>query len=40
LKEEGKVKALWGSRCGKWIPELVNNKFSENEEKTLSFSQK
>jgi predicted CoA-substrate-specific enzyme activase len=37
LKEEGKVKALWGSRCGKWTPELVDEKFSEKEEKTLSF---
>ena len=40
LKEESKVKALWGSRCGKWIPELVDEKFSEKEEKTLSFSKK
>lgn len=23
LREDGRVKALWGSRCGKWTPEIV-----------------
>lgn len=36
LKEEGVIKALWGSRCGKWTPETVGQKFAESklEEKT------
>ncbi len=30
LEEEGKVKALWGSRCGKWTPQSVARKFKES----------
>lgn len=30
LEEEGEVKALWGSRCGKWTPRSVTQKFKED----------
>ena len=40
LKEEGKVKALWGSRCGKWIPRMVDQKLLDSDEKILEFSKK
>jgi hypothetical protein len=35
LKEDDRVKALWGSRCGKWTPETATVRFEEEGE-TLS----
>ncbi|MEI6158059.1 MAG: acyl-CoA dehydratase activase, partial [Atribacterota bacterium] len=40
LKEEEKIKALWGSRCGKWVPDLVERKLVETEDVLLEYSEK
>jgi len=31
LKEEDDIKALWGSRCGKWTPATVKKRWKEKE---------
>ncbi|MCS7241997.1 acyl-CoA dehydratase activase [Candidatus Caldatribacterium sp.] len=38
LKEDDRVKALWGSRCGKWTPETATNHLEEEEATVPSFA--
>jgi len=40
LKEEESVKALWGSRCGKWTPMMVEKKLIDSDNTVLQFSEK
>ncbi|NSW76907.1 MAG: 2-hydroxyglutaryl-CoA dehydratase [Candidatus Atribacteria bacterium] len=37
LAEDNEIKALWGSRCGKWSPVTVKKKMEEVEEKKPAF---